>query len=225
VEGPTNDPTIERLRNRQVKNFLALNLLALGTPMVLMGDEMRRTQLGNNNAYCQDSELAWLDWTLLEKHDDIHRFLRQLIHHRSVRRPASRGQSMSLNQLLMNARFQWHGIKRNQPDWGHDSHSLATTARIRRGRVVLHLMVNAYWEALDFEIPEMGQHAGNKWLRWIDTHLDPPDDICQWSEAKEIEGSPYRVQPRSIAVLLMEMDQKRRSRKSQGGPLAFPEHL
>jgi len=191
---------------------------------VLMGDEMRRTQLGNNNAYCQDNELSWLDWTLLEKHADIHRFLGQLIHHRSVRRPDSRGQSMSLNQLLMNARFQWHGVKCNQPDWGFDSHSLATTARIRRGRVILHLMVNAYWEALEFELPEVGQDAGSKWRRWIDTHLDPPHDICQWSDAKEIEGLLYRVQPRSVAVLLMEMPQKRRSRKSQGGPLLMPEH-
>src|SRR6185436_3771707 len=62
VEGPTDDPAIERLRNRQVKNFLAITFLAAGTPMLLMGDEMRRTQRGNNNAYCQDTDLSWLDW-------------------------------------------------------------------------------------------------------------------------------------------------------------------
>ena len=75
VEGPTDDPAVEALRNRQVKNFLTLTLLSLGVPMILMGDEVRRTQRGNNNAYCQDDETSWFDWTLLEKHADVHRFV------------------------------------------------------------------------------------------------------------------------------------------------------
>ena len=75
VEGPTDDPAIETLRNRQVKNFLTLTLLSLGMPMILMGDEVRRTQRGNNNAYCQDDETSWFDWTLVEKHADVHRFV------------------------------------------------------------------------------------------------------------------------------------------------------
>ena len=78
VEGPTDDPMVEALRNRQVKNFFALDLLAAGTPMLLMGDEVRRTQRGNNNAYCQDSDLSWFDWSLLERHGDIHQFVRAL---------------------------------------------------------------------------------------------------------------------------------------------------
>ena len=78
VEGPTDDPAIEALRNRQVKNFLALQLLAAGTPMILMGDEVRRSQKGNNNAYCQDSELSWFDWSLLDRHGDVLRFVKQL---------------------------------------------------------------------------------------------------------------------------------------------------
>src|SRR6202051_3745596 len=71
VEGPTDDPAIEKLRNRQVKNFLAVTLLSLGLPMISMGDEVRRTQQGNNNAYCQDNEVSWFDWTLAEKHADV----------------------------------------------------------------------------------------------------------------------------------------------------------
>src|SRR4029450_7512774 len=78
VEGPTDDPAIEKLRNRQVKNFMTINALALGMPMILMGDEMRRTQKGNNNAYCFDNDDNWLDWTLLEKYPDVHRFQRLL---------------------------------------------------------------------------------------------------------------------------------------------------
>ena len=82
VEGPTADPAVERLRTRQVKNFFTLTLLALGVPMLLMGDEVRRTQRGNNNAYCQDNEISWFDWTLLEQHRDLHRFVKMLIAHR-----------------------------------------------------------------------------------------------------------------------------------------------
>ena len=75
VEGPTDDPAVEKLRNRQVKNFLTVTMLSLGLPMILMGDEVRRTQHGNNNAYCQDNETSWFDWTLLAKHADVHRFV------------------------------------------------------------------------------------------------------------------------------------------------------
>ncbi len=79
VEGPTDDPAVEKLRNRQVKNFLTVTLLSLGVPMILMGDEVRRTQRGNNNAYCQDNEISWFDWTLVAKHADVHRFVTLLI--------------------------------------------------------------------------------------------------------------------------------------------------
>jgi isoamylase len=79
VEGPSTDPEVERLRNRQIKNFFTLTLLATGTPMLLMGDEVRRTQCGNNNAFCQNNEISWFDWTLVEKHADLHRFVRHLI--------------------------------------------------------------------------------------------------------------------------------------------------
>src|SRR4051794_33584448 len=79
TEGETNDPDVERLRNRQVKNFLAVTLLAIGTPMLLMGDEVRRTQRGNNNGFCQDNDISWFDWSLLEKHADIHRFAKKMI--------------------------------------------------------------------------------------------------------------------------------------------------
>src|SRR5574341_1832863 len=86
VEGPTDDPAVERLRNRQIKNFLTITLLSIGVPMIVMGDEARRTQGGNNNAYCQDNETSWLDWTLLKKHGDVHRFL--------IRRGTRRSQSV-----------------------------------------------------------------------------------------------------------------------------------
>ena len=85
VEGPTDDPEIERLRTRQVKNFLTVTLLSIGMPMILMGDEARRSQSGNNNAYCQDNEISWFDWTLVEKHADVHRFVTLLNERRLLR--------------------------------------------------------------------------------------------------------------------------------------------
>jgi isoamylase len=104
LEGPSDDPAIERLRNRMVKNFLALTLLSVGTPMLLMGDEVRHTQRGNNNAYCQDNEISWFDWSLLEKHRDIHRFVKILIENR--RRETERTLlDLTLNQLLARARL------------------------------------------------------------------------------------------------------------------------
>ena len=100
VEGPTDDPAVERLRNRQVKNFLTVTLLSLGVPMILMGDEVRRTQHGNNNAYCQDNEISWFDWSLLEKHADVHRFVSLLIARRSLRDVEHERQRLSLNNFL-----------------------------------------------------------------------------------------------------------------------------
>src|SRR5262249_24514496 len=85
AEGVTDDPAIERLRNRQVKNFLTVTVLSLGVPMLLMGDEVRRTQLGNNNAYCHDNETNWFDWSLVSKHADVHRFVRLLLARRTMR--------------------------------------------------------------------------------------------------------------------------------------------
>jgi isoamylase len=202
VEGPTDDPDIAGVRNRQVKNFLAVTLLSLGAPMLLMGDEVRRTQYGNNNAYCQD-EISWLDWGLLEKHGDIHQFVKSLIAARLHRDNSLHTPEITLSQLLREARLQWHGIKLNQPDWGPDSRSLALTARSRSGRLLTHMMLNAFWEPLVFELPS----PQNTWQRWIDTALDSPDDISPWDQAPVVSKSTYPVQPRSIVVLMEQIKQ------------------
>jgi isoamylase len=78
VEGPTDNAAIEQLRRRQIRNFIVILLISLGTPMLQMGDEISRSQRGNNNAYCQDNEVSWLDWSLLERHRDLHQFVRKL---------------------------------------------------------------------------------------------------------------------------------------------------
>jgi len=200
VEGPTDDPEIERLRNRQIKNFFTVTLLALGVPMLLMGDEVRRTQQGNNNAYCQDNEISWFDWTFLEKHADVHRFVQHLIRFRLGLSIYREERGLSLIRLLRESGLRWHGVTLDYPDWGYHSHSLAFSVLGQRGR--FHMMLNAYWEPLEFEVPRPPHGSSTGWQRVIDTALEAPDDICPWTEAPPIEGTTYHVQPRSIVLLL-----------------------
>lgn len=206
VEGPTRDPAIEKLRTRQIKNFLVVTMLSLGMPMILMGDEMRRTQHGNNNAYCHDSELAWLDWSLLDKHADVRRFVELLVQRRLLRDVAPERERKSLSQLLRDSHIIWHGGKLNQPDWGDDSHSLAFSAEIHSERLIFHWILNAYWESLDFEVPAV-RDPGAKWRRWVDTTLETPQDIVGWKEAPLIAGATYTVGPRSVVVLVAQSGQ------------------
>jgi isoamylase len=198
VEGPSDDPAIEKLRNRQVKNFLAVTLLSVGMPMLLMGDEARRTQRGNNNAYCHDDEGTWFDWTLLQKHADVHRFVTMLNARRLMRESDQR---MSLNQLIRQTHTVWHGVKLNRPDWSSSSHTIAFSASLEKEKILVHFILNAYWEALQFELEDPWDERGGQWRRWIDTALDSPADIVPWQEASSVPGRLYRAEPRSVVVL------------------------
>ncbi len=178
AEGPTTDAAVEKLRNRQVKNFLTITLMSLGTPMILMGDEVRSTQRGNNNAYCHDNEISWFDWSLLAKHGDVHRFVSLLCERRILRSTKHERQRISLSNVLRDAKMAWHGVKLNQPDWGDGSNSMALGAELRDEGLFFHFVFNAFWEALNFELPTLD--VGNTWQRWIDTSLDSPNDIVSW---------------------------------------------
>jgi isoamylase len=201
VEGEMADDEIDRLRTRQIKNFIAMTLLATGTPMLLSGDEVRRTQRGNNNAYCQDNEISWFDWSLVERHQDILRFVKQLIAFRKGRDLPIGRLDMTLDELLQYQRVEWHGVRLNEPDWGHDSHSLAATISLLGYRATLHVMVNAYWEPLDFAVPPRNA-ASEAWRVCVDTYADTPHDIGNLTDARIMEDATCRVQPRSIVMLL-----------------------
>ena len=205
VEGPTDDPAIQKLRNKQVKNFLTATLLAQGVPMVLMGDEVRRTQRGNNNAYCQDDETSWFDWGLLEKHADVHRFLKLLIARRLMRDTAAEQERKNLDQFLFEANKTWHGVKVGQADWSPSSHSLALSAELPKEKLMFYIAFNSYWEDLEFELPLLEQGTSSPWRRWIDTSLDSPDDIVEWSTARPVEGSAYLLASRSVVVLFANL--------------------
>jgi isoamylase len=205
AEGPTEDAAIETLRNRQVKNFFALEMLAAGTPMLLMGDEVRRTQRGNNNAYCQDSDISWFDWRLLERHADIHRFVRALNVFRQRRDVVAEEGKLSLNQLLERAKIEWHGVALHHPDWSEHSHSLAFTLRSLRARFLLHGMLNAYWERLTFELPPVPAESQQCWRRCVDTALPSPDDFRPWEKAPFMKQAAYVVQPRSVVFFVLPL--------------------
>jgi isoamylase len=202
VEGPTDDPGVEKLRNRQVKNFLTVTMLSAGMPMLLMGDEVRRSQCGNNNAYCQNNETSWFDWTLLAKHVDVHRFVTLLNARRVLRDPEPERQRVSLNQFLHAVNLAWHGVKLNQPDWSECSHSIAFTVEIREEKLLFHVILNAYWEPLDFELPRLDNAGENPWHRWIDTALDSPHDILELEKAESVPGYAYRAESRSVVILV-----------------------
>ncbi len=191
MEGPTGDGAIRRLRARQVKNFLAVTLLSVGTPMLLMGDELGRTQDGNNNGYCLDGENAWLDWTQLAGlASGLHRFVRGLI---ALRR--GRGGAPS--------RIEWHGVRLAAPDWSVSSHSLAVTMRFSSKALILHWLLNAYWQPLSFELPALPAGFG-PWRRAVDTSRDSPEDMCLGAEASQVSAAAIIVEPRSCIVLLSD---------------------
>jgi len=199
VEGPTDDPEVLRLRRRQMKNLIALLMMARGTPMLLGGDEMGRTQRGNNNAYCQDNEISWFDWRLLRDNADIYRFIRGLI---ALRREHP---TLTADYRLGNRHYEemleegvtFHGVKLHQPDWSYFSHSLAMHFQGLAGDVGFYLIANAYWKALEFELP-----TGVRWKRFVDTYLEPPEDLVPEDQAPFVVGSTYKVGPRSVVILV-----------------------
>ena len=200
VEGPTDDPKIEALRQRQIKNLLTLLFVSEGTPMMLMGDEVRRTQQGNNNAYCQDNEISWFDWSLPEKHGDLLQFVRKLITYTQSLEIFREERFWFAAREGEESHITWHGVRLGQPDWGENSHSLAFTLHHKQSGEHLHVMLNSYWQALPFELPPL--LTGESWHRLIDTALPAPDDFCEPDAAPRIHEDVYRVPLRAVAVLV-----------------------
>jgi glycogen operon protein len=201
IEGLATNPEVEELRNRQVKNFLAILLLSAGTPMIAMGDEVRRTQRGNNNAYCQDNETSWFDWRLLDQHADIFRFVQQLIRLRLAFERGREMEALSLTELLRQAELRWHGVEPGQPDWGDDSHTLSFTLKGFRDGQLRHVIMNAYWERIEFRLPSLPGGDMQRWRLLMDTSLPSPLDINELSRAPSIESAKYFVTPRSLVIL------------------------
>jgi glycogen operon protein len=201
VEGPTEDPAVNELRARQRRNFAAILLLSHGVPMILSGDEVARTQQGNNNAYCQDNEISWLDWRMAERQAGLLRFFQLMIAFRK-HCPLLRRDSFQLHGEG-GFHITWHGVKRAKPDWGHESRTIAmqlTQLHDDGSRDDLHFIANAYSGDLDFELPQIGRH---EWFRLADTALPSPRDIAEEGlEFPLLSQESYLVRGRSVAIFV-----------------------
>ena len=202
-EGETDNPEIDALRRRQIKNFATILLLSQGIPMILAGDEVRRTQKGNNNPYCQNNEISWFDWDLVEKNSDILRFFKLMIAFRKrygnlCRRGFFNGE---VNERGL-VDISWHGCKLFSPGW-HDPNSrvLAYTLGGFEGEADIHVMFNMYWEALDFEVPRI---EGRSWYKVVDTAEPSPMDIVEPCQEVVVSGNNYLVKDRSVVILISE---------------------
>jgi glycogen operon protein len=170
--------------------------------MLAMGDEIGRSQQGNNNAYAQDNPLSWLDWSLMERNADLHRYVRELIAYRQRRDVVINDHTLTLCDLVQRHQISWHGTEPNKPDWSEASRSFAVTTTSIDHQFRWHAMVNAWWEPLTFQLPaaDGGQQS---WQRWIDTSLPSPNDIVPWTDAPAQAANTYTVGPRSIVVLIV----------------------
>jgi glycogen operon protein len=202
TEGPTDDPEILELRRRQIRNFMTILFVSQGTPMILMGDEIRRTQKGNNNAYNQDNEISWFNWENLDKHQDFLRFVRLLITFTQELDVFRERVFWSTEPDPEETKVIWHGVRLNQPDWGNTSHSLAFELRNPDHGEHLHIMLNAYEEPLTFELPDLDPVHERDWCRVVDTHYPSPNDIMLPQDAPAVRDSAYTVEARSAVVLL-----------------------
>ena len=202
VEADTSDPAIEALRGRQIRNFATILFLSRGVPMLLAGDEVRRTQGGNNNAYCQDNAMSWFDWTAVERHRDVLRFFKGMIAFRK-RHPALSRRRFFTGQVV-NGRglrdIDWHGCRLGAPGWQDSTaRALAFTVGGVEDQADLHVMLNMHGEPLDFEVPRLPDRS---WHMAIDTAEATPLDIVEPGHEKAFFGSTHRVGPRSIVVLV-----------------------
>ena len=201
VEGETTDTAVTALRARQAKNHVALLMLSRGVPMLLAGDEVLRTQRGNNNAYSQDNEISWFDWRLVETRRAMLRFVRELI---ALRR---RHPCLTANRFFHGrpvpgrdlADVAWHGARLDAPGWGDpNGRLLAVTIAGTGDEEDLHVILNMSENAIDVEIPQI---AGRTWHAAIDTARESPFDVVERARQMPYAGRCYRTSAHSVAAL------------------------
>ena len=201
VEGPTTDPGIEALRTRQVKNFITILMLSRGVPMLLGGDEIRRTQAGNNNAYNQDNPTSWFDWARTESNREVLCHMQRMIAfrkaHSALRQP--RFYTGEINDRGL-ADISWHGTTLGSPGFDNpQGRALAFTIAGFGGDTDVHVMMNMFWEPLDFEVP-MDPHR--EWHVAVNTFGPDPLDMADHDQSAPFGGSLCTVQGRSIVIVV-----------------------
>ena len=197
VEGPSQDPGVERMRNRMIKNFLLSLFISRGVPMLLGGDEFRRTQRGNNNAYCQDNEVSWFDWSLLETHDEIHRFTRGMIAFRRAHLV------LRAENFYSDKDIKWFAPNGAIPDWMDPRQKSFACLILGKTEPDLFILFNADTTSVDFSIPVLP--PGKMWHLAVDTSRSAPDDLYDSGKEPSMQGQlNYRLEPRSSAILLTD---------------------
>ena len=202
-------PKINALRLRQQKNAVAVLFVSQGVPMIYMGDECGRTQLGNNNAYCQDEDWNWFDWSLTEKNADLRRFVKAMIAFRRAN-PALRQAEFLNGRDCIGSGYpdiSWHGVQPWKPDWSLPSRSIAFMLCGLHGAAIggpmqfIYCAMNMFFEPLDFTLPVMPK--GMAWHRFADTSLDAPNDIREPGEEVPLEGRKVlTVGDRAMVILV-----------------------
>jgi len=201
-EGETKNPAIVQLRQRQMRNFAAILLLSQGVPMMLGGDEFARSQKGNNNAYCQDNEIGWVNWELLQDNQDLLRFFKLLIRFRK-NHPNLRRTRFEVKDINGIPEMSWHGFKLGKPDWTEESKSLAVyyTANPELGDCDIFILLNSDDKGHTFELPPLKKPK--LWYRVVDTFLKSPDDFREpGQEIKPEKQNAYRLEAYSVAMLI-----------------------
>lgn len=208
-EGPTEDPEINRLRIKQIKNAATILLVSQGTPMILSGDEIGNTQFGNNNGYCQDNEIGWLDWGLVDTNTEILDFYKKIIAFRKVH-PVIRRFGHYQNWEDGGREYpviSWHGTKTWQIDHSDEKPALAlllcglNPERGTRKDNFIYVAMNMHWQELSFELPKLPE--GMSWHVFANTDMEPPEDVWRIRHEVEIENqSEFLVGLRSVVVLV-----------------------
>ena len=201
VEGPTDDPIINALRRRHIKNAITMLLVSQGVPMFFMGDECGRTQLGNNNAYCHDSPLNWFDWNLPAQNAELFRFCRLMIQFRHQHPVLKESRHFGPGA----AEIVWHGTRAWNPDWSDGNRVLACQRYGRTGNQndVIYIAANMHTEDLEFELPALP--PGLKWAVAVNTSVPSPEDIWEHGTAPPLDNQAKLViGDRSIVVLIAQ---------------------
>ena len=208
-EGETDDSGIKTLRHRQIKNALSILMVSQGIPMILMGDEMGRTKYGNNNTYCHDNYLNWLDWNLIDKNFDIYHFARHMINFRR-NHPALRNRDHFRNCDYKGTGYpdiSFHGTKAWKADWSKSSRVLAIMldgGHAKNGYAIddtIYIAINMHWEAIPFEIPQLSETKN--WYVSVNTDMPSPFDFHELNKEPIIENQHlFILGPRSVVILL-----------------------
>jgi glycogen operon protein len=209
VEGPTDNPDINRLRNRQIKNAMAILLVSQGVPMMLMGDEVGRTKKGNNNTYCHDNDLNWFDWNLVSQNASLFRFVKNMIAFRHAH-PVLRSPYHLQNRDYVGSGYgdiTWHGTKAWNADWSGSSTVIAfmLCGKHAQGATFednyIYVAINMHYQGLPFELPQLP--LGLQWHLFANTGVDSPDDIYQPNSEPLLNNqTDFLVGDRSVVILV-----------------------